>query len=147
MNYTQAIPFFTEKELACQGTGVIKMDIHFAVHFPLLRLKWDKPLIPNSVCRTPQHNEDEGGHPRSMHLTDNPEWPTDGTAAGDVRWRDWPVDEKLSFAKLAWSLGWSVGLHDGFCHVDRRVDFGLQQAVFIYGAWSDHFDPDEVMAG
>lgn len=145
MHYSNELPFFTRDELACQGTGIIKMDIHLAVHLPLLRLEWGKPLSPSSVCRTPKHNARVGGHPHSMHLTDNPKWPTDGTAAADIKWRHWPKDEKLRFAQLAWKRGWSVGLHDGFCHIDRRIDFGLQQAVFLYGTWSGAFDPDEVM--
>lgn len=144
MHISKPIPFFTADELACKCCGLIKLDIHFAVHAPLLRLKWGRPLYPSSVCRCPRHNADEGGHVRSLHLTENPKHPTDGTAGMDVKWRNWPLEEKLRFARLAWRLGWAVGLHDGFCHVDRRADFGLQQRVFVYGAWSGAFEPAAV---
>lgn len=143
-SFHHQLPYFLESELACKGTGTLKMDINFAVHFPLLRHKWGEPFTPNSVCRSPEHNKDVGGHPNSMHLTENPKHPTCGTMAADVPWRNWNKEKKLRFARLAWSLGWAVGLHDGFCHVDRRVDVGLVQNVFLYGHWSGHFEMDEV---
>lgn len=147
-SFDSKLPYFDEYELACKGTGAIKMDMNFAVHFPLLRHLWGEPFTPNSVCRTPEHNsvinKGRGGHPNSLHLTENPKHPTCGTMAADVPWRGWNKEKKLSFARLAWSLGWAVGLHDGFCHVDRRVDVGLVQKVFLYGHWSGHFDPEDV---
>lgn len=142
-----AIRFFSERELACKGTGEIHMDPRFARALPELREAWGKPLHPNSVCRTPAHNAAVGGHPRSMHLTDNPMWPTVGTMGCDLRWRGWPVEDQLAFARLAWSMGWAVGLHDGFIHIDRRGDLGLPnlpQNVFLYGTWSGAFAPQEV---
>lgn len=35
-----AIPFFPEHELACKGTGVIKLDPRFAEELPKLREAW-----------------------------------------------------------------------------------------------------------
>lgn len=63
----------------------------------------------------------------------------------DVRWRGVPVAEQLAFARLAWSMGWAVGLHDGFCHIDRRGDHGMARSVFLYGTWGGRFGPAEVM--
>lgn len=136
---TRPIQYFPAHECACKGTGVIKMDPYFADAMPRLREAWGEPLTPNSICRTPEHNARERGHPRSLHLTDNPVWPTVGAMAADIRWRDWHRAEKLRFARLAWSMGWAVGLHDSFCHVDRRGDLdhpGLPRRVFLYGTWS-----------
>lgn len=65
----------------------------------------------------------------------------------DVRWRGWPVADQLAFARLAWALGWSVGLHDGFCHIDRRQLAGLPRACFLYGTWSGRFGVGDVMHG
>lgn len=152
--HEDAIPFIGKEKLACKGSGVIKLDMRFAVAFPLLWMEWlkldgDQPLDPNSVCRTPAHNAKEGGHIRSLHLTENPTWPTWGSMAIDIPWRIWGVDRKLKFARLAWKMGWSVGLHDGFCHLDRRADMGLPQLpqhVFLYGTWSNHFSPESVRA-
>ena len=137
-------PYFTRAELSCQGTGVIRLDQRFADALVELREQWNKPLSPSSVCRTPDHNENVGGHPRSLHLTKNPYWSTNGTMAADIRWRMWPTEEKLAFSRFCWQRGWAVGLHDGFCHIDRRSDIGLGQAVFLYGTWSGAFDPEDV---
>lgn len=147
---TVAIDFFSAKELACKGTGVIKLDPRFAVALPELRRVWGKSLSPNSVCRTPEHNAKVGGNPNSLHMTENSKWPTLGTMAADISWRGWAVEEQLKFARLAWSKGWAVGLHNGFCHVDRRADLGLPnllQNVFLYGKdWDEKFNKAEIVA-
>jgi len=145
MTWTTALPYFSEDELACKGSGIVALDPRFAAHLPALRASWGRPLFPTSVCRSPEHNESEGGHPRSLHLTENPVHPTEGCMAADIFWRNWSKDLKLEFAQLAWSLGWSVGLHDVFIHVDRRKDLGLAQSVFLYGSWSSPFSPGEVV--
>lgn len=143
--WTGALPFFSERELRCKGTGIIKLDIRFATALPQLRLSWGRPMNPNSVCRAPAHNLAVGGRPNSWHLTENPERPSWGCMSIDTQWRDWPVADKLAFARLAWKLGWAVGLHDGFCHTDRRGDCpGWNQTVFIYGTWSWPFGPSNV---
>ena len=144
--WTDAIPYFTRAELACKGTGTILLDARFAAHLPALRAAWGKPLVPTSVCRTREHNANVGGHPRSLHLTENPVHPTHGCMAADLAWRDWPTQRKLEFARLAFRMGWAVGLHDGFIHVDRRADVGLRKAVFLYGSeWSAPFDKEDVL--
>lgn len=155
---TTAIRYFTACELDCRGTrvlgaggkrlegsGVIKLDSRFAEALPKLREAWGKPLSTNSVCRTPAHNQAVGGHPRSMHLTENPAYPgAFGTLAADIRWRDWRPIDQLAFARLAWRTGWAVGLHDGFCHVDLRRVVGRKPTVFLYGTWTGDFGAVEV---
>lgn len=146
MIWTTALPYFPRHELACKGTGIIKLHGSFAAQLPALRAQWGQPLQPTSVCRAPEHNANVGGHPTSLHLTDNPKHPTAGTMAADIYWAQWDAGKKLDFAQLAWGLGWSVGLHDTFIHIDRRRDIGLRQAVFLYGRWSGVFKPEEVIA-
>jgi hypothetical protein len=146
---TTRIDFFPESELACKGTGVIKLDPRFAAALPELRRAWNKPLTPNSICRTPAHNAAVKGNPNSLHMTENAKWPTIGTMAADIKWRGWPVEEQLAFARLAWGMGWAVGLHNGFCHVDRRKDLNLPnlpQNVFLYGEWDGKFGRDDILA-
>lgn len=134
---TTSIEFFSEPELACKGSGTIKMDPRFAAALVELRRAWGRPLTPNSVCRTPAHNIKVGGHPSSLHLTDNPKWPTVGTMACDIRWRDWSLQDQLDFAQLALSRGWRVGLHNGFCHIDRLLDIAPEsKKVFLYGTYT-----------
>ena len=139
------LPFFSRDELKCKGSGKVLLDARFAATLPALRVVWGGPLLLTSCCRTPEHNAAVGGHPRSLHLTKNPHHPTKGTLAADLDWRAWPDDRKKEFARLAWSRGWSVGLHSVFIHVDRRTDIGLLQAVFLYGEWSGNFEPHEVI--
>ena len=136
--------YFSDKELACKGTGVILLDPLFAEQLPLLREAWGFPLIPTSVCRTPEHNKKVGGHPNSLHLTINPKHKTKGCCAADIRWATWDTPTKLRFARLAYSMGWSVGLHNTFIHIDRRDCAGLPQAVFLYGTWNNIFKPEDV---
>jgi hypothetical protein len=154
---TTAIEFFSQAELECKGsrkdnapgTGVIKLDPRFAAALPELRRAWNKPLTPNSICRTPEHNVKVGGNPNSLHMTENAKWPTIGTMAADISWRGWPVEEQLAFARVAWGMGWAIGLHNGFCHVDRRADLGLPnlpQSVFLYGEWDAKFGRDDIVA-
>jgi hypothetical protein len=143
--WTDALPYFTRKELACKGSGVIKLDMRFAAALPDLRRAWGEPLHPTSVCRTPAHNLAEGGASGSWHLTENPERPSHGCMAADIRWRDWPTEKKMAFARRAYKMGWAVGLHDGFCHIDRRGDCdGWRKTVFIYGTWSGAFSKEDV---
>jgi hypothetical protein len=144
---TTAIEFFSEKELACKGTGIIQLDPRFATALVEFRKAWGRPITANSVCRTPEHNKNVKGHPRSLHLTKNPTWLTYGTMAIDCGWNNWQVEEQLKFAQLAWSMGWAVGLHNSFCHIDRRADLklpSLPQNVFIYGSWNNRFNSQDV---
>jgi hypothetical protein len=136
--------YFTDKELACKGTGVVLLDPLFEQELPKLREVWGKQLIPTSVCRTPEHNKAVGGHPNSLHLTINPTHKTKGCCAADIRWNNWSKQDRLAFARLAFSMGWSVGLHNTFIHIDRRDAGGLPQAVFLYGTWNNEFKIEDV---
>lgn len=144
MNIRDAIPFFTREELACRHCGSLIMDPAFAVELPRLRYKWNSPLTPTSCCRCADHNRAVGGHPRSLHLDGNVTYGC-ATAAVDLAWAHWHQTTQLELARLAWSEGWSVGLHDAFVHLDRRVEAAnLPQAVFLYGSWDGRFTVDDV---
>jgi len=145
LTVTTAIPFFSEDELRCKGSRIIRMDKRFADALVGLRRAWGKWLIPNSVCRSPEHNKNVGGHPNSLHLTVNNSRPTNGTMAIDIHWSNWSTPRRLEFARFAWQRGWAVGLHEGFIHLDRRRDIGLKQNVFLYGIWQGAFGAKEIM--
>lgn len=134
---TTAIPHFSESELACKSTGTIKIDPRFAEALPKLREAYGKPMVLNSACRTPAHNIKIGGYKNSLHLTENQKWPTFGTMACDVKWRDWsPVDQEC-FARLALKMGWRVRLHNGFCHIDRLLDISPDHVrVSVYDTYT-----------
>ena len=136
--------YFSDRELMCKGSGIILLDPVFERELPLLREACGFPLIPTSVCRSPEHTKLVKGHPNSLHLTINPKHKTNGCCAADIRWNDWDNAKKLAFARLAYSMGWSIGLHNTFIHIDRRDCAGLPQAVFLYGTWSNIFKPEDV---
>lgn len=145
MMWSGDLPFFTARELSCRcGCGQVRLDQRLAAALPALRLMWGGGLTINSCCRCGAHNTKIGGHPRSLHLTDNPVHPCDGAMAVDIAWRTWPTQDKLRFARLALAAGWAVGLHNGFCHVDRRLDMGQPQSVFLYGDWDGAFQVTDV---
>lgn len=130
----QPVEFFASHELACKGSGVIKLDPRFTVALEQLRRDWGLPLVINSCCRSPEHNSKVGGHPRSLHLTENKFWPTFGTMACDISWHNWSKHRKEEFCKLALSQGWRVGLNDRFVHIDRGRELGINTFIFTYGS-------------
>jgi hypothetical protein len=145
-SWTQPLPYFPLREIACKCCGVIKVDVRFAAMLPALRQAWGRPLTPISLCRCPKHNASiKDAHPTSLHLTQNPKWPTGGAAAVDIAWRDWSMVTKLTFARLAHSRGFRIGLHDGFCHLDLGRELGISPKPFIYGTWSGSFSVEDVL--
>lgn len=136
--WTRALPCFPASELACKGTGLVLLDVRFAVALPALRLKWGKPLTLTSCCRTPEHNAKVKGHPRSLHLTAPFHAGANGTMAADIDWSSWTIQEKREFVTLAASFGWSVGRALSFVHVDRRADIGLVRTDYNYAGAGAH---------
>jgi hypothetical protein len=65
--------------------------------------------------------------------------------ATDVDWKDWTKEDRIAFAKLAYKKGWSIGLHNSFCHIDLRSLIGMPKAVFTYGVWSGQFNREAVV--
>lgn len=140
--WTRELPFFPTQELACKHCGSVRLNLDFAAALIALRYAWDGPLNPTSVCRCPEHNKIVGGHPRSLHLTINPAHKTFGTAAVDIFWANWPASKQLKFCKLAWRLGFSIGLNRDFCHLDLRAGFlnsKMLQIIFHYDNWDTPF--------
>ena len=61
-------PDFSPQELACRGTGKLKLDFASLDKLQALRNAIGKPLIVNSAYRSPEHNKAVGGVPDSKHL-------------------------------------------------------------------------------
>jgi len=147
MEHRTELPYFTEEELACPSSGTLRIDSRAAAQLPYLRVTWGAPLYLNSACRSPAHNAKVGGHKFSLHLTENPKHPTNGCMAFDIRWRSMGVKDKLELARLCWKLGWALGFHDGFLHIDRRVEIGLPKIIFLYDEWAAPFSREDVKYG
>lgn len=123
---------FRHEELQCRHTGQVVLAPGFAKKLALLRMTYARPLTVTSCCRSAAHNEAVGGHPRSLHVYDNPAHPTGGTAAIDLAVRD--AAEAMAIAEVAIPYGWSVGVpKGGFIHLDLRTLFGMPKGMFGYG--------------
>jgi len=136
-------PDFYASELASKDTGAIRVSFSFIDALQLLRTRLGFPMVITSGCRTKAHNTEVGGHPRSLHICDEPRthsWNTipeneslertvPGTLAVDVR-----ASRKYRgiLFTAAWKDGWSVGWGDGFLHLDKRIWIGLYQTTFDY---------------
>lgn len=126
--------WFAPHELWDRETRVVKLApgnkdgyIGFGKRLDALREAWGRPLAVNSCCRSAARNARLKGHPRSLHVYDFPYHPTGGTAAIDF------AERSEEFRALAWSMGFSLGLHPHFTHCDDRFPLlGLPQTRFTY---------------
>lgn len=125
--------FFTIEELACKHCGQGKLAPGFGIKLLEFRIALDELMHLNSACRCKEHNTNEGGHLRSLHVYDEPHWPTEGTCAIDVRTHGMLEGYRGRIIDLARKLGWSIGYGRNFIHLDRRTDYtSLPRAEFQY---------------
>lgn len=125
---------FSESELACQGTGTVMVSERFMEELQALRTEFGQGMTINSGCRSAEHNRNVGGHPRSLHICDEPAHPgQDGCLAVDIRTSSGVYRGQLF--QIAWQRGWSIGWNakKNFLHLDRRDFVGLPQNSFDYG--------------
>jgi hypothetical protein len=61
-------PNFSPEELACRGTGALRLSLHAVDRLQALRSELDAPMIVLSAYRSESHNRHVGGAPRSRHL-------------------------------------------------------------------------------
>ncbi len=121
--------FFSTIEMECKcGKKCLNLAPGFIEKLDELRVSFGYPMIVNSCCRCPTHNENVGGKPSSYHLIVNNI--AKGTCAIDIKRKDYNYDAALIGAAL--DLGWSVGLAKTFIHLDRRGDYGAPRVIFTY---------------
>lgn len=142
---------FSERELQCKDTGIVKLAQGFASRLIDLREAFGKPMPVNSCCRSKRHNDaTEGANPRSFHVFDYPHYPTGGTCAIDIGTRSMSAKDKDKLIRLALSKGWWVGVANTFVHLDRRVDyvpyFKQADRAFTYEGYKGP-KYDDVVAG
>jgi len=125
-------PNFSPAEMACKGSGLIRLHPGFMDALQELRRCFDKPMTITSACRSAAHNRKVGGHPRSLHVCDAPQHPgQEGTLAVDIAVTGAAAAWELGL--LALNMGWSVGVPKaGFIHLDRRDMVGLPRGLFGY---------------
>lgn len=102
-------PSFRAEELACNGTGDLR--IHYATLDGMQKIRdaIARPLIITSYYRSPQYNAKVGGSPNSRHLA--------GMAFDTTTW---PSERgRFEMALIAGRYGFQgMGLYDTFTHYD-----------------------------
>ncbi|MCM2563777.1 D-Ala-D-Ala carboxypeptidase family metallohydrolase [Lutimaribacter sp. EGI FJ00015] len=102
-------PNFSPAEIACRGTGAIKINIEALDKLQALRDRLGKPLILRSAYRSPEHNRAVGGATRSKHL--------DGAAFDIAMANHDPVAFETA-ARAVGFLGFGYYPRSGFMHID-----------------------------
>lgn len=102
-------PNFSPAEIACRGTGQIKLHPEALDKLQALRDRLGKPLIVRSAYRSPEHNRAVGGAPRSKHM--------DGTAFDIAMSNHDPVAFEAAAREVGF-LGFGFYPRSGFIHVD-----------------------------
>jgi zinc D-Ala-D-Ala carboxypeptidase len=102
-------PNFSPAEIACRGTGQLKLHPEAMDKLQALRDRLGKPLIVRSAYRSPEHNRAVGGAPRSKHM--------DGTAFDIAMTNHDPVAFEAA-ARAVGFLGFGFYPRSGFIHID-----------------------------
>jgi zinc D-Ala-D-Ala carboxypeptidase len=100
---------FSPAEIACRGTGQLKLHPEALDKLQALRDRLGKPLIVRSAYRSPEHNRNVGGASRSKHM--------DGTAFDIAMGNHDPVAFEEAAREVGF-LGFGYYPRSGFMHID-----------------------------
>lgn len=100
---------FSPAEIACRGTGRIKISTEAMDKLQALRGKLGKPLIVRSAYRSPEHNKAVGGARASKHM--------EGTAFDISMANHDPVVFEAAARQIGF-LGFGHYPRSGFMHID-----------------------------
>lgn len=100
---------FSPAEIACRGSGALRIDEEALDKLQALRDRLGKPLIVRSAYRSPAHNKAVGGAPRSRHM--------DGAAFDIAMANHDPVAFEAA-ARAVGFLGFGFYPRSGFTHID-----------------------------
>lgn len=100
---------FSPAEIACRGTGQIKLHPESMDKLQAMRDRLGKPLIVRSAYRSPAHNRAVGGATRSKHM--------DGTAFDIAMVNHDPVAFEAAAREVGF-LGFGYYPRSGFMHID-----------------------------
>jgi len=102
-------PNFSPAEIACRGTGQLKLQPAAMDKLQKLRNRLGKPLIVRSAYRSPEHNRAVGGAKASKHM--------DGTAF-DIAMSNHDPVKFAEAARAVGFLGFGTYPRSGFMHID-----------------------------
>ncbi|WP_323034939.1 YcbK family protein [Pararhodobacter sp.] len=102
-------PSFSPAEIACRGSGAIKIKTEAMDMLQRLRNRLAKPLIVLSAYRSPEHNRAVGGAPASKHMQ--------GTAFDIAMANHDPMAFEAAAREVGF-LGFGFYPRSGFMHID-----------------------------
>jgi hypothetical protein len=102
-------PSFSPAEIACRGTGAIKINTEAMDKLQSLRNRLGKPLIIRSAYRSPSHNRAVGGAPASKHMLGS---------AFDISMANHDPAAFITAARAVGFLGIGTYPRSGFLHID-----------------------------
>ncbi len=100
---------FSPAEIACRGSGSLRINEEALDKLQALRDRLGRPLIVRSAYRSPAHNRAVGGAPRSKHM--------DGTAFDIAMANHDPVAFEAAAREVGF-LGFGFYPRSGFMHID-----------------------------
>src|SRR5690625_2633713 len=100
---------FSPAEIACRGSGSLRIHEEALDKLQALRDRLGKPLIVRSAYRSPEHNRAVGGATRSKHM--------DGAAFDIAMANHDPVAFEAAAREVGF-LGFGYFPRSGFIHVD-----------------------------
>jgi zinc D-Ala-D-Ala carboxypeptidase len=100
---------FSPAEIACRGSGTLRIDERALDKLQALRDRLGKPLIVRSAYRSSAHNRAVGGAPRSKHM--------DGTAFDIAMANHDPVAFEAAAREVGF-LGFGFYPRSDFMHID-----------------------------
>ena len=100
---------FSPAEIACRGTGQIKLHAQALDRLQALRDRLGKPLIVRSAYRSPRHNRAVGGAPASKHMIG---------VAFDIAMANHDPAAFEAAAREVGFLGFGYYPRSGFMHID-----------------------------
>ena len=103
---------FSRSEFACKcGCGFDTVDVELAKVLEYVRDYYGVPIVINSGCRCPAHNDSVGGSSSSQHLL--------GKAA-DFRVVGVGEEKVTKLLKEKYPNQYGIGLYEGRTHIDVR---------------------------
>lgn len=102
-------PSFSPAEIACRGTGAIRVNTEAMDKLQALRDRLGKPMIIRSAYRSPEHNRAVGGAPASKHIQ---------ATAFDIAMANHDPAAFEAAARAVGFLGFGYYPRSGFMHID-----------------------------
>lgn len=103
---------FSPRELACKGTGAIRVDSDALDKLQALRELLGRPLLVTSAYRSPSHNKRVRGAKRSLHMRG---------IAFDIRMENHDPQEFEAAARKVGFTGFGYYRKSGFMHIDTGL--------------------------